>query len=158
LDVRGISAQDRRSLLSFGSIAGLGTNVYILQAKLRLYCSNIFTPYGVNRMQIHAVTQTGCVEGQATWNAYSTGNNWTSAGGDHQATNGATLAVPAPLAVGWHSFDIPHTAQYIFGANPTTFDILMRAETENGSDAFVRFTNDASSTPASLWIRALVLD
>jgi hypothetical protein len=36
--------------------------------------------------EVRRVTQASWVEAEATWNSYSTGNSWTSAGGDYTAT------------------------------------------------------------------------
>lgn len=68
------------SFIHFTLSSGSGT---ISAVTLNLYNES---GLGTATIQVHELTQTGWVEGEVTWNIYSTGNNWTVAGGDYDAT------------------------------------------------------------------------
>lgn len=74
---------DYRGLLQF-SLTSVPANIRVTEALLTLYGSGI----GGNKagVQVARVTK-DVVVSQATWNQYSTGNNWDTAGGDISSDN-----------------------------------------------------------------------
>ena len=48
---------------------------------------------------------------QCTWNVYSTGNNWTTAGGDYDASFGDTIAFQATATPFDHNWSVPISVQ-----------------------------------------------
>ncbi len=89
LSVYNIPGNTQRSLLQF-DISSIPMGQQIDSAVLTLFSN---TTYGsnpsANPMTVHQVTKSW-VEAQATWNSASTGNTWTTPGGDHVATAIAT--------------------------------------------------------------------
>lgn len=69
------------AIIHFTLSSGSGT---ISDVKLKLYEST--QTQSSDTADVHELTQTGWVEDEATWNEYSSGNSWTSAGGDYNAT------------------------------------------------------------------------
>ena len=151
LDVRGLNAQNRHSIVrfDFSSIAGRR----VLHASLQMYCSAISTAYGTNRIQTHPMTENGIfVSAQVTWNIYATASNWSSAGGTYDTATAYKSVVPAPLAVGWWSGNVTPTAQRLVTQGSASGEILLRAVTENGADAMVRFSDsDVNPCELHLW-------
>jgi hypothetical protein len=80
----------RRILMDWTLPAGSGV---ILKIELNLYFGGDGNLEGKS-LTIHELTQ-AFVEAEATWNIYSTGNSWASAGGDYSATVIDTSVVPA---------------------------------------------------------------
>lgn len=72
----GIPGQRARSLFRIDT-SPLGTGIVVNSTKIRLYTD--FSSGGIRQVDIHRVLR-GWVEGEATWNNYSTGNAWTSGG------------------------------------------------------------------------------
>jgi hypothetical protein len=68
-----------RGLLDFTLSSGSGT---ISDVKLFLYNNYVWS---AGTIEVHSVS-INWNEGQVTWNVYSSGNNWTTAGGDFNAT------------------------------------------------------------------------
>lgn len=51
------------------------------------------------------------VEAQATWNIYSTGNNWDTAGGDYLTSNPSGGSDTVPAVAAWMEFDVANIVQ-----------------------------------------------
>lgn len=89
------------ALIDFTLSSGSGT---ISAVTLNLYkAANGGTNTGVN-VEVHECTRTW-VENQATWNIYSTGNSWTTAGGDYSATIVSSLAHTATNNI-WRQWNL----------------------------------------------------
>ncbi|MBK9580224.1 MAG: DNRLRE domain-containing protein [Fibrobacteres bacterium] len=89
------------ALIDFTLPSGSGT---ISAITLNLYkAANGGTNTGVN-VEVHEMTR-DWTESQATWNVYSTGNNWTSAGGDYSSTVVDSLAHTATNSI-WRAWDL----------------------------------------------------
>lgn len=92
---------DQRTLMKF-DLSGIPAGQQIDSATLTLFASTDFggNLIGLN-MDVHAVT-TPWIENQATWISASTGNPWTTAGGDFDpfvyATSTANPANQKPVA------------------------------------------------------------
>jgi len=89
------------------------------------------------------------VENQATWNVYSTGNSWTTAGGtsdgnDKEAITQATFSCSSVEASGFeHKIQLPLTllSDWQTGSN---YGLILI----NGSGQFFTFHSSNSATPA----------
>ena len=91
---------------------------------------------------------------QATWNIYSTGNNWTSAGcsdttDDREATDIGTVAVPASPTLDTE-YAITLTAsqvqQMLTGGSFTNNGFLLKVDTENNDELDYYSTDDPATT------------
>lgn len=78
-----------RSILHFTLPSGSGTI-----SKISLFIKQNTALASPQNVYAHQLTQTAWVEAEATWNIYSTGNNWTSAGGDYSGTEIDNAAAP----------------------------------------------------------------
>jgi len=72
-----------RTLIHFTLPSGSGT---ISDVKLYLYIQSKGNYADQLVGEIHELSRTNWVETEVTWNEYSSGNSWTSAGGDYVAT------------------------------------------------------------------------
>lgn len=89
------------ALIDFTLPSGSGT---ISAITLNLYkAANGGTNTGVN-VEVHETTR-DWNEAQATWNVYSTGNNWSTAGGDYSATVVDSLAHTTTNSI-WRTWDL----------------------------------------------------
>jgi hypothetical protein len=84
----------------------------------------------------------GFVESQVTWNAYSTGNNWTTPGGD--ITGGIISSIPLTPDTGPVSFDNVPVILW-----NTQYDFIMKGSVESGNhqDGYYLYSKE-SSTPS----------
>ncbi len=94
----GVSGGRKRIILSF-SLSTLPSGLSINSANLVFkYAGRSADPQG-RRINLYKVTQTAWVEGEVTWNSYSSGNSWSTPGGDYVTSNpsGAEFTIPAPF-------------------------------------------------------------
>lgn len=118
-----------RSILEFQH--SLPSNAVIDSATLTLkyynYAEN--DPDG-KTVKAYKLSRTVWVEGEATWNIYKTGSNWTSSGGDYVTTspNGGSGDLPASYG----DLDITSLAAVVQDAvsNGNNIEILVRFDTE----------------------------
>jgi len=97
-------------------------------------------PFFLNRL-----TQTAWVETQATWNIYSTGNNWASAGGDYTETNrgtSPTLSTP-PL---WITISACQLIQDCYNNQSKHVHILGCGNTANLTQARYFYSREYADT------------
>ena len=89
------------------------------------------------------------VEGQATWTIYSTGNNWTTAGGDYVTSNPSCGSAIIPASYGWMEYDITAIVQDAITNNSGTVNVLTEYVTLNGGGTGVELysTNNATNKP-----------
>lgn len=110
-------------------------DVTISDARLDLYCSNVYVAGDDTNVEVHSITQPSWVENQATWNIYATGNSWASAGGDYSATVIDAKVANTVAATSWNYW-------YLMGAsadNPLTLEmgdtvnLLLKGSVEQNS-------------------------
>ena len=53
---------------------------------VKVFIYNYNVQFGPKTVEVHLLTRTDWVEDEATWNIYKTGSNWTTPGGDFNAT------------------------------------------------------------------------
>lgn len=142
LYVQGQAGNDYRGLTRFTmpNLSGTVTDV-------KLYYYN-YTDRGAGTIECHQATGTGgtsWVESQAKWTQYSTGNNWTSSGGDFSATVIHSLATSS---VGWYAFILMGTGS----TNPLTLtwndtvNLLFKMSSEGGSLHGVAFRSNSAAS------------
>jgi len=102
----------RRTLIQF-DLSTLPADAIISSAILSLYLSSNLADntrtFGVHRLK------RAWVPAQATWNIYSTGNNWSTAGGFHaddcEQTNIGSTSIVASPSVGFIDFSLTPTTK-----------------------------------------------
>ena len=87
----------RNGLIDFTMSSGSGS---ITSVKLFMYMNNAYG--GTGNVDCHQLSRVW-LQAQVTWNSYTTGNAWTSPGGDYGATISTTSVTTTP---GWFSWDI----------------------------------------------------
>jgi len=81
----------------------------------------------------YKLTRTDWVEGQATWNIYKTGSNWTTAGGDFVTSNPSGGSVNMPADTGWVTWEIDAIVQDAYD-NGDDVEILVKFDNETLGD------------------------
>ncbi len=137
----------RRGILSF-NFSALDDSAVIESAYLDLYYFNNSIgndPVG-ETVEVNRLTQTGWVEGEATWDDYKNATPWTMAGGDYSATGQAAATMPG--AFGWVRW--PVTAQ-VKHAQRNTSEIahmLVKFSSSAAHNAAARFLSKESGDPS----------
>ena len=92
----GISGGKKRTILSF-SLSALSSGALISPANLVFKYSGRSGITEGKKVNVYKVTQPSWVEGEVTWNSYSSGNSWSTPGGDYVTSNpsGAEITIPA---------------------------------------------------------------
>ena len=106
-----------------------GYSIDKIRLALYKYSSTVFPTFYLNA---HVLNRTDWVETQATWNIYKTGSNWTTAGGDYNAT--VIDSIPHNTAINnWDYWTLQGTG----ADNPLTktwgddLNILIKVDSEN---------------------------
>jgi hypothetical protein len=152
-------------LMSF-DISSIPSDATIDDATLIL---TVTTSFGDrNECTIFRVTQTAWVEAQATWNVYTTGNSWATAGGDYDETVSDTGTPPASGdwsfnvinnvtdAVANRSGNLEMILRYTSeGAGTTTTTIASsdNATSGNRPELIINYTESSASKPRSRGFR-----
>lgn len=138
-----------RFILDFGDISAIPAGSTVSSAILSLEASTVFGGVA-DPFSFHAMTRFNWNHAQATWNIYSTGNNWTTAGGDFEATNGRTSGLVSPATTGVKTYDIADTIQWILDNNPTTAQMIGKFDDEDAANEEVRYlsTESGGNIPA----------
>lgn len=124
-------------LISFTTPNISGT---ISQTKLWLSLDYQY-PAGVARpVEVYQTARSNWAESQATYNVYSSGNNWTTPGGDK---TGSVIATnPGSTSLGWLSWDV---TSYATSFN-STYDLFLKLVTESGNNQTYYKTKENSAT------------
>jgi len=119
----------KRSLIHFTVPSGSGSIT-----KVTLYAYRFFSNYIAQN--IHQLSRTDWVEGEATWNIYKSGSNWTTPGGDY---NGTVIDTCPLGGAAWCGFVLLGSG----ASNPISVDwedelhlLLKDAETESDITKF----------------------
>lgn len=134
---------NRRSIFSFDMPSLNGT---ISDVNVFLYFYSVANGGGM-QVDVHELSQ-AYVESEATWNVYSTGNNWASAGGDYVASSTVSTIIPT-TTIAFYNFSLIADAD-----NPMTIDwgdsvdLLFKANSENGGGEYVSMRTTEYTTEA----------
>ena len=131
------SSRADRAILEFNTLAmPAGQTISSAELDLYYYAYSGANPSGLT-VDAYKLSQTAWVEGQATWNIYSTGNNWSSAGGDYVTSNPAGGSVAVPANYGWVEWDVTAIVQDAY-TNSALTEILLKFDTEGVSSGYAR--------------------
>ncbi len=129
-NARGILKFDLSSIPSGSTITSVTLSLYLYSTRGydRTYC-------------IHKVTK-NWTESGVTWNKYDGTNNWTTSGGDYEATASATVTAGAVwnIWVNWSSSTLVSDVQGFVNNPSTNFGWIIKDQTEGSSNQdWVRF-------------------
>ena len=138
-----LSGVNRNSLIFCNGLSNISSGANVSDASLFLYQ----TSYGSTNQE---VTLKRClrsaVNGEFTWNIYSTGNSWTTAGGLSDGNDrSATLSYQSVVSSGTGSYKEFSTAQIITDVDNDvgTGGLIWHAEaTDFDSDGVFRYRSD----------------
>ncbi len=128
---------DGRALIKF-DLSTLPDNINIESASLSLYTvswgenpsGRTYSVYPLNR---------NWIDGQDTWNSYSTGNLWTNPGGDYNVTPSASAIVPGLTT--WMTWDVTQIVKNA-NAGSTDFSVVIKDSVEGQPRAETRFASN----------------
>jgi len=118
-----------RAILEF-ALSDIPAGATISSATLRLYYWFYSNNDPVNKaVWAYKLTRTNWVELEATWNAYKTGSNWTTAGGDYVTSNPAGASTTFPSSYGWMEWNVLAIVQDAY-ANAIPAEFLVKFQYE----------------------------
>ncbi len=133
-----VDSSTQRSLLRF-ELGALPTGVRVESATLALYATS---PNPTGTVDLHRVTHSwtegsclgtgGCTADGATWATYDGSSNWSTAGGDFDATPEDSQAIPA--SADWMQWDVTALVNDWLSGNRPDYGVLLTAT--GGSAAF----------------------
>ena len=127
-----------RGILKF-DLSSIPSGSTITSVTLSLY---LYSTRGYDRtFGIHKVTK-NWTESGVTWNKYDGTNNWTTSGGDYEATASATVTAGAVwnIWVDWSSSTLVSDVQGFVNNPSTNFGWIIKDQTEGSSNQdWVRF-------------------
>jgi len=137
-----------RTLLRF-DFSALPASAEISAATLSLWLTA-----GVAEAPFQTVHFTTAVwtAGQTTWNSRATGVPWSAAGGDFNASAGASLQIPASSAGEYLAWDVATMIATVRAASGTTLDVLLKNVNEGASTGRSIFQRFADANPPKLTI------
>jgi len=127
------STNNTRALIAF-DLSTIPSYAIITSAKLNLYLYDDFAS-NIRIKRVYRLKR-AWVEAQATWNIYSTGNNWSTAGAfgadDCEQTDIGSLQFTGVEADGWKEWELtPSAIQAMVTGAWTNNGFLIKADTEN---------------------------
>lgn len=143
---------DSRKILSF-DISSLPSGAIINSATLSCYYYQAFsgTPTGKNVI-LYKLRRNDWHETESTWNIYKTGNNWGTAGASNTSTDIDTSLTDTsvmPNPNNWLEFDAKDIVEDAI-TNSINVNVLIKFETEGGSDTTAAFRTREYTTDTSL--------
>jgi len=138
-----------RVLLEF-DITAIPAGSTIDSATLDLYCSQATGT--ADACSGYRITRTNWVELEATWNKFSTaGGNWTTAGGDYDATTPTPFTFTLPTTTGAKSYSCTAFVQDALDNRSGIVEILLRKNTESAG-GYVLYHSDEGTTKPVLTV------
>lgn len=122
------TATNVKRILIKPNLSLIPTGAIIQNATLRLYLVTT-SGSGLITVNTHEVTK-NWVESQATWNQYSTGNNWATTGGDYNSFVIGSFTVDATLGV-YYNISLNTTILQAELNNATYYGWLLKGSSEN---------------------------
>jgi len=131
-----------RSLIMYNFIGYFPANINVKKATLTLYVSTIDSNINISFYKLTKLW----VEAQATWNIYSTGNTWSTAGGDFGSAI-ASYTINVSLDDCFISFDLPGSLIKDWIVNPgENYGVLIKMTNESAADNSISFTSCENAT------------
>jgi len=113
-----------RSVIKFDIDGLIPANAGVTNAYLTLKIDNAA---GVTDVTSYLLTR-GFVEGEVTWNSYSTGNGWTTPGGDYSTSASSQISI---TSAGVYSFKLTNSIVQGWIDNPAdNYGLLLKAANE----------------------------
>jgi len=145
-----VSSNAYRDLLKF-DLSSIPTNAIVSSATLRLNMSANVWGAGGTTVQVYRQLR-AWVSAQATWNIYSTGNNWATAGGfgaaDCEQTGIGSLVQNTASGTGNQTWTLTASAvQAMFSGVFTNNGFLMKADSE--IDMYGTYISNENGTPGN---------
>lgn len=135
----GFDTAIKRSIFMF-PLGNLPSGSVVLSAKVTV--KSFIAAASAEAAKLRRITQGSWVELEVTWNEHSSGNAWSSAGGDFVTDDEADFTLPTSTG----DFDIAGLKTLVDDARANRSDnlnILMMRATESGTSAMVHiFSND----------------
>jgi hypothetical protein len=138
LRTRPVTSNSRSTLIQF-DLAAIPPNSVVTCAALLLHQNS--APDPAQYAHIHRLTNSW-TEGQATWITRTLGINWTTPGGDYEATIEATF-VPSTTN---HAVNVAPLTQFWIDNPSSNFGLLLAAE-NNGSNGEIQYASRNVITP-----------
>jgi len=135
LNVSDVSSAVRRSILYFDISAFSESYVHTAILSLYYYGKNGAYVNTEKTIWAYKLDNDSWSESESTWNEYSSGNSWTTAGGDYVTSNpaGASTTMPSGDNYGWVEFDISSIVQDAIDNESKHVNILVKFETETAA-------------------------
>lgn len=159
------SNRNNRILLEVPLPASIPVGVTFSAATLSLYKYFQAGFAGTRTYFAYKLTRTDFVESQATWNVFSTGNNWATGGGDFVTSAPSGNSTTNPTGAGFMAFDVKDIVQDAYDKG-NAVELLIKDDTEDASDPAKliairssQYTTDLTLRPklALTWTEALTL-
>ena len=138
-----------RHVMTF-DLATLPANAVVTAAVVNLYDYEFSGPTGVT-FRIHKITQ-AWVEAQVTWNSYSPGNSWATAGGDFDSANVEDTTPASSVSGLANTLDVLALFDW---DNDTIADMMVKFATELeplATDTEAHWDDAGANKPAELVI------
>lgn len=151
----GVAFGAQRAILDFGDISSIPAGSTIDSAVLTLKDRTVVSGTADPACQAHPMIEFNWVAGQATWNEFSTGNSWSTPGGDYDTGAGISDWNMPTSGTGTDAITVTTTIQRILSQNPTTCQILLKHVVEDdlgGSFGAVAWDSHVGNNPPTLLI------
>lgn len=143
----------RRGLFTFDTSSLAGETIH--QARLRMYLESFTTSLTTGVAMTAQRILRAYVANQVTWNVYSTGNNWTTAGARGLGTDSfATFhhlghfMANAGMDPCWYDFDLTTLLKESLDASETTLRFWVQFDDADTSDNATTWSSKDSATAA----------
>jgi len=146
---RNDSSSIRRTLIKF-DLSSIPAGSTIDSVTFRLHIDNDDRSDNARTARIYRLKR-GWVEGEATWDAYSTGNSWQTAGGtganDYDSTEIGTASYTSNEGLGYKNYAVTASKieEMITGGSFTNNGWLVKMDTES-NDAYAHSNREGVNT------------
>jgi hypothetical protein len=130
---------EKRGLVRF-DITELPPGAAVQKAIITLYCSGV--PFGAPEFAFYEIDARDWGEAEVTWNDYSSGNAWTTAGGDITAAAGGFVKPGSSSYVSWEIN--PAVIQAWYDDGPQNFGLVLKAKNPDAAGECVFSSSEAA--------------
>lgn len=139
-----------RLLQSWSGISAIPAGATISAASLALAMPEAPETTGASEIKAHKLTA-AFVEAQATWNSRSTGNAWTSAGGDYSLTV-VSVCGSLPIVQETTNWNVKEIIVEAHASSSDTASFILKRTTESGDDDYIGFSTKEGATAPTLTV------